>query len=299
MLQIIQSGSNINSVYSLLEKFIIKKYLNREKTIREHDGMQTWVKHLDYKVTPKQYLKIGPIAVFGKVKQDAIKVEREILFSNLAELYTQLIQHYSYHKEDGNKEYQQWYYYLQSIHNKYRHNKELILSQLTKQERESLISNLNEMQEIDWGCYPKIPLHRDLHWGNIMIEKGKMKIIDFEHFCIAPIEFEFCNSIFWNDDMSINFSKIYKALKQKKVNINKEVAYKLTSIYFIEQFYQAFNNNDQEKIFLIIKKFKFLIKNHRRYLRPGLDHKTYTRVQTVRDRSILCTIPFIKSAQLL
>lgn len=64
---------------------------------------------------------------------------------------------------------------------------------------------------------PLYPVHGDLQKQNIFVDKGKLSLIDFEHFSFAPLELELVNSLFFNDQNCLNMGIIIPALWQKKI----------------------------------------------------------------------------------
>jgi len=102
--------------------------------------------------------------------------------------------------------------------------------------------------------------HRDLHLDNILIgrDKGynKFYVIDFEHTIEAPLEMEFQNSLFWNDEKSLQVENIVKIMRDEyRVNYSKEREEKLSVLYIADQVNMAITLGDNNKVSFILNKY--------------------------------------------
>lgn len=83
-----------------------------------------------------------------------------------------------------------------------------------------------------------LPVHGDLQKQNIFLEKGKLILIDFEHFIFAPLELELANSLFFNDSNCLDAESIIPILVKRKVISIKLLAEMLT-FYSIKELAQG------------------------------------------------------------
>lgn len=63
------------------------------------------------------------------------------------------------------------------------------------------------------------PVHGDLQKQNIIVSGGQLGLIDFEHFILAPIELELCNSLFFDDGNCLDIPEIIRFLPKNTINI--------------------------------------------------------------------------------
>lgn len=102
--------------------------------------------------------------------------------------------------------------------------------------------------------------HRDLHLENLLLAKSnefsRFYVIDFEHSLQAPVELELQNSIFWQDDKSLNFGEIIFILKNNySVPFNEDLLQPMYDFYFADQLNIALQRRDVMKIDLLIEKY--------------------------------------------
>lgn len=265
MLKVLQKGDKINTVCSIFNKVVYKKYTNSTSLTREKTGISLWNESVKG-TAPKMYLVNSNQAIFEYISGISLankKGSKRKYIRKIAEFYKKLASDFkgvnNKHKANG---YMEWRDYINEVTRNFLSDKSS-MSNLLGNNFVYVLETLKYINtEIEWCCFQTIPLHRDLHWGNIIICNNEIKIIDFEHFCIGPLEFEFCNSIFWSDKNSIPFDDMTKALQNNGITFVKSLAYLLTIVYFADQMNMARENNDSNKIQLLVKKFsKFFDKN--------------------------------------
>lgn len=81
----------------------------------------------------------------------------------------------------------------------------------------SELSKLLDWVEGEFEEQPLYPVHGDLQKQNIFVQDGELVLIDFEHFCFAPIELELVNSLFFNDKNCLAVEEIIPILWQKRI----------------------------------------------------------------------------------
>jgi hypothetical protein len=97
-------------------------------------------------------------------------------------------------------------------------------------------------------------VHRDLHLGNVILKDNTCVLLDFEHAMEAPIELEFQNSLFWNDDMSLDVVLAKSILRSKGIYYSDELEKLLMAYYIADQFVIALKEQNFAKADLIGKK---------------------------------------------
>jgi len=259
MIKVIQRGKKANTVLNFFNALIVKRYLSLEASWRERQGIKEWLEFVDNKkLLPKSYFFFKNIGIFEYVGGKNIEKARDKkrIISDLVSIYINFLEKYSYWLRADNSFLRNWERYLERIYKIYC----LYLKKIIKENFPSSVlfeieETLREVSEMEWCVFPKIPLHRDLHWGNLLVSKNQVEIMDFEHFLVGPLEYEFCNSLFWNDRWSLDFKMIRKEFEKKGVYLNFYLAVKLTVVYFIEQLDIAFKNKDTNKVKLLFLKF--------------------------------------------
>jgi hypothetical protein len=103
-------------------------------------------------------------------------------------------------------------------------------------------------------------LHRDLHLDNILVKNDEMFdkffFIDFEHSMEGPLELELQNSLFWDDEKSLNVRSIVDVLTtvyNVPYNKSKEVA--LMPVYFADQINLALKHEQLQKVQVLVDVF--------------------------------------------
>lgn len=99
-------------------------------------------------------------------------------------------------------------------------------------------------------------LHRDLHLGNILVDKGRVLVIDFEHCAEGPLEFEFQNSLFFADEKSLPVEKIKCALRRRGLIYSDLLERRLTPLYFADQINLAVELEDLQKLQTLTSKWR-------------------------------------------
>lgn len=268
MFQIIQQGYHVNSVYLLLQRFIAKRYRNRSSMQRDQQGMRQWRKYLSDSIAPKTYVSIASYSLSEKLsgKNTHTKTAKKRLLKKLARTYASLIETYRYHHETMRSEHLNWKMYVKKKKEESNLVLPLIKELLNEKDYALLTKTVKQLCKMDWGIHHKIPLHRDLHWENIFEDDRKIRFIDFEHFCLGPIEYEFSNSLFWNDIYSVPFEDIVSELGKVQVFVNKTLSYQLVCLYFIDQVAIAHEQKNQEKIILLCSLLTEYLKTYKKKL---------------------------------
>ncbi|EFK96961.1 protein containing Aminoglycoside phosphotransferase domain [sediment metagenome] len=89
-------------------------------------------------------------------------------------------------------------------------------------------------------------LHGDLHLGNILYDTRLKEfwLIDFEHSKFGPVEYEFANSKFWNDEKSLDIEYFSNNIPGFKIFALNSYLY----LYLADQLNIASENKDIAKI---------------------------------------------------
>ncbi len=252
MIKLIQTGRQVHSVVDLMDRYIVKVYTSKEIACREADGLMVFNK-VSPENSPKIIFRFGRVTVFDKLKAS------ESNDLQLCESLAQVILRLSQTAINDNIE---WQTYLNLIAQKFFDQKNIFQSYLNSKEMGLIENTLVCLTKVDWESFPIQPLHRDLHLGNLINTKSGVKIIDFEHFRFGPLEYEFSNSLLFDDESSLNISQISKKLYSFGVFLNLNLALMLTVVYFIEQFCQSYDKSDLNKQKLLIQKFINLTKRN-------------------------------------
>lgn len=92
-----------------------------------------------------------------------------------------------------------------------------------------------------------VPIHGDLQKQNIIINEGKLGLIDFEHFVFAPKELEICNSLFYNDGNCLNVPGVLKNFPSSF--FNRDILKLMLMFYRLKQVSLGLGQNLAEKKF--------------------------------------------------
>ncbi len=264
MIQTFQKGVGLNTVYGIADRFVYKRYIDKEKAKREVFGLTSWNKYCG-NIAPKVYFQFNGKTVVQMIHKEYKykKNSKKLILKELASYYAEFSKTFKYHKELSDKAYTNWNQYITNLYNNFLDDKEYISTFLTSNEILEVCPMLEDIVKIDWSCFEKFPLHRDLHWGNILKDESGIKIIDFEHTCLGPIEFEFSNSLFWNDKHSLNFDTFCTFLAKEGITVNRQLAYKFIYAYFAEQIHIAKMNIDLDKTVLLVKVMRLFLDSTR------------------------------------
>ncbi len=85
------------------------------------------------------------------------------------------------------------------------------------------------------------PVHGDLQKQNIIISRGKLGLIDFEHFMFAPKELELVNSMFYDDGNCLDVQGIINFLPDKF--IDQRVLISMLKFYYLRQIFLGMSAN--------------------------------------------------------
>lgn len=250
MIKLIQTGRQVHSVIDLMDKYIVKFYTSRDIASNEANGLMIF-RQISPNSSPKIVFRLGRVTIFDKLKSS--QVDKSQICDSLAGVISQLSQ-------KTVSDNSQWQAYLAQISQQFFDQKSIFRSKL-KDEDICLIEDiLNYLNFIDWDSFPIQPLHRDLHLGNLIHTRTGVKIIDFEHFCYGPLEYEFSNSLLFADESSLDINEISQKLHSYGVFFNLNLALMLTVVYFVEQFSQSCHKNDITKQTMLAEKFITLTK---------------------------------------
>jgi hypothetical protein len=151
--------------------------------------------------------------------------------------------------------FMQWEFNLNKITEEFLINQEIVAGFLGKESIKKLLFGLSKVRQTKFQNSLTI-VHGDLHLDNILISsiagQEKIYVIDFEHCMEAPLEMEFQNSLFWNDDKSLEVKKITETLSDKYgIKYSKPQEALLMCVYVANQFNLAVGENDTEKLKLL------------------------------------------------
>lgn len=95
---------------------------------------------------------------------------------------------------------------------------------------------------------PKFPIHGDLQKQNIFLSNDRLTFIDFEHFCLAPLELELVNSFFFNDKNCLDTPGILEKLEGSG-KMDRKVIGQMILFYVIKQIASGRNLSDAKMRF--------------------------------------------------
>lgn len=99
---------------------------------------------------------------------------------------------------------------------------------------QDILRFLTQLQK-DIELKPLVPIHGDLQKENMLISpSGELIVIDFEHFCYAPIEFELVNSMFHSDGNCLDIQFQLSELR-KITDISDELIRKALVLYALRR----------------------------------------------------------------
>lgn len=250
MISLIQLKKGSNKVVSVLDKFVIKYYISSTNLERDLQGIRIWSQY-DPNMVPKLYLRIGKLVVFEFIKFDYGSQE---LVSQLLGVYR-----YFFGKPTYEDEVSEWNSYLLQLQEYFASCSQLN-SCLTKQEKAIIIGILEWLTSRDWNLHKLFPLHRDICWTNALKDSyGRIKLIDFEHHLHGPIEYEFANSLFWQDSLSVNVDSLIEEADSRGVYINRLLANRLVIAYVLDQLRIADRLKDSDKLALLTSKLRSFV----------------------------------------
>jgi len=155
--------------------------------------------------------------------------------------------------------FMRWGTHLASTIEKFKQNKTVVSGLIGTKKYEKILNVLLEVQNDKSLKNSMTLIHGDLHLDNILISNNanadKIFVIDFEHSIEAPVEMEFQNSLFWNDEKSLSVNEITEILKTKyKIPYSEQKEKLLTKVYVAHQINLALGENDLEKLQIIAEK---------------------------------------------
>lgn len=103
--------------------------------------------------------------------------------------------------------------------------------------------------------------HRDLHLENILVDPVTKSIylIDFEHSLWAPLEYEFQNSIFWDDADALNFLSLKQMFALQNIVLSTDKLNILQDLYFLDQLLIGLRNKQSAKCRLLVERYRGLV----------------------------------------
>jgi len=115
---------------------------------------------------------------------------------------------------------------------------------------------LSQGLDVIVGLLPRLEstalVHRDLHMSNLLLTDTRgyldLTVIDCEHALIGPIELEFLNSRFWNDNKSLDVDAIIRILRTEyMVPFDVELEAHLMPFYIADQLLMAYKLINEDK----------------------------------------------------
>lgn len=254
--KVLQTGATVNTVVQIGAPAVVKVYQDSDHRDREIAGLKAWRKGTN--CVPSVYAHSDNIVCFEFVsKKDSSHAKNKfLLIQRLIEQYVAVGNAFSYQEARTNRYYENWRLYISKTLSDF----ETIARTFFDDHSSNVTSaafytSITLLQKIDWSAFQKYPLHRDIHWGNILSDKDSFVLIDFEHYCLGPVEYEFANCLFWNDAKSLDVSIVASVLQTHGIFFNIALAKQLVSLYFAEQLTIALHMNDEAKAITLIRCF--------------------------------------------
>lgn len=258
MIKLIQLKKGAHKVIALFNKFILKYYSSLESLERDISGIKSWQRYAP-DLVPKVYFRLGRLVVFEFIKAEN---GSDFLTIDIIKVFK-----YFFGDTTGREQINTWVKYLKGLEDFYR-NSTVFTDYLPKDIATKTELNLNWLIKVDWAVHKLFPLHRDLCWSNALATSTKsFRVIDFEHSLIGPIEYEFANSVFWKDEMSLDIGHVLEIGQKEGLHINMILINRLVIAYFIDQIRIAITNNDLDKVQLLVNKYLKFVKDNN-YLKP-------------------------------
>jgi thiamine kinase-like enzyme len=262
-IKVLRFRRNSNKVFSILNRYIIKIYLSPERIQHEIEAYQYWKKaHIKY--VPKLYFRWKRLIIWKYVGVVVNKHQKRLI-TRIATMYKDLYNYYciEYSSLYQDNFQQEWFKYLTLLSDRYLKIQGKLKKDLSRKNKRIIENILLSVIYTNWDSTVMLPLHRDICLDNILIDEisDHLNVIDFEHSCIGPLEYDFCNSIFWADNYSIDLMALKRKLDQFKINFDNKLYFKFVALYFIEQYYIAYSQSDKFKSSLIIDRLnQFMIR---------------------------------------
>jgi thiamine kinase-like enzyme len=239
---------------TLDENLLIRKFFDSKKNLsREVSGLKMFQMSVPENVpilyeVGEDYL-VQEYAIGPAVNSDSsigINKHTDAVVEGLSEIISVLIQQNSKRVQILNK---MWYSELENLITHFR----LLKSRVNLSEFQTIYSKILSDLSTIFLCYPEPSnvtyLHRDLHAGNIISCNDVLKLIDFEHSLVGPLELEFQNAIFWNDANSLDYKKIISAVIAKTgITYDFTLEKLLLSYYIADQVILANEMGDFSKV---------------------------------------------------
>lgn len=249
MFRVLQIGRKINTSFVLFGRLVLKRYVSKQRMERDIAGAQIW-RDCSEAIVPKFYFKIGSWAVWEYIPNSGFDEVGRAL-DMLAHRYSEV----KYNFPDSNSiMVADWESYIEDLAS-YLDSGDYI-DRVSTSTIVRLRQRIIYLQGVDWTLFRLYPLHRDLCKTNFLKTDSGTCLIDFEHHLVAPIEYEFCNSVFWNDYASLSVDKAVETLREQGVYLSRWLMLVLCSLYFLDQLRLAERNSDAEKLQLLIGRYK-------------------------------------------
>jgi thiamine kinase-like enzyme len=238
------------NIIKVIENTLSKTFVRKDGLYNELSGL-TLLK--DYKTNTPHLLGVGKkkclttyitngTPSFEAIKNGMIAINEVNRF---------LLEHISGLKKFDNSE--PWGRFCESVFKKFTNNKGSLIKPLGGNLYFELLDGVKQILLNISSKDEVIFLHGDLHLGNILYDTkiNEFWLIDFEHSKYGPIEYEFINSYFWNDEKSLDIGFFSTKLDGFSTKNLKE----LNKLYFADQLNIALEMNDKKKIIALIQKY--------------------------------------------
>lgn len=254
--KVLQAGATVNTVVQIGAPAVVKVYQDSDRRDREIAGLKAW--SMGTHCIPVVYTQSDTLVCFEYVsKSDSSHAKnKQELIEDLVHEYVAVGNAFSYHHARTNRYYENWRLYISKTLSDFETVARIFFEDHASNVTSGAFNtSIMLLQKIDWSAFQKYPLHRDIHWGNILSDKDSFVLIDFEHYCLGPVEYEFANCLFWNDAKSLDVSIVASVLQTHGIFFNIALAKQLVSLYFAEQLTTALQKNDESKAMTLTRYF--------------------------------------------
>lgn len=266
----INSGFN-NTLFSVNNKFVIKVCTNYEEENKFDNEYNFYLNNKDNKNIPKLYKYDNTkqiikykYAIFEKIPDHTLyyywpkmtEYQRELIIKKLM-----------YIMKDFHKKRNNCYNWSDEIISKIKDNIALNKNKFNKEQYNVIQKSFLKYKEYLHES-SLVTIHNDLHFDNIMYNKGNLKLLDFNDYRVAPIDFEFrklyiCQETPWkwantevdSYQLADDYKNIWKYIKKYYEELNsikyleeRMLIYKILNITSVLE-----QNHSKETIDTIVK----------------------------------------------
>ncbi len=199
------------------QSVVVKICATREIALREVEGAHVFQKFV-HTSNPKRVdsKTLEMVLIDGKI---GTAVPCKVLNGHVLDMFRKIVSEPVLHD------------YQMSPYSMYRHIRKLRKKYAYSADITSFLVQL----EKDIRTKAFVPIHGDLQKQNMFINpSGELALIDFEHFCYAPIEFELVNSMFHSDGNCLDIQFLLEELR-KITPISDELIRKALVLYTLQR----------------------------------------------------------------